>query len=194
MTGCLPTAQLGDRERINTLAKQCRGEAVPAAMKGQWLNLARLMVAQDHLNDIEQACKRGAHKLWTLGNHDARFELMIASSAPQYRGVKGVHLSDHFGSWQKAMSCFINEGVEGGATMVKHIPKGGGITASRNTTLNGGVSTVNGHLHSQNVRPLSDYNRLIVTGWILGWWLIKSIARSLMCRMRLWIGALALRF
>ena len=57
------------------------------------------------------------------------------------------------------MSCLINEGIDGGATMVKHIPKGGGVGATRNTTLNGGISTVNGHLHSQNVRPLSDYNR-----------------------------------
>lgn len=115
-------------------------------------------VAQDHLNDIVQACKRGAHKIWTLGNHDARFELMIASSAPQYRGVKGVHLSDHFALWQKAMSCFINEGVEGGATMVKHRLKGG-MNATRANALNGGVSVVTGHLHCQNVRPLSDYSR-----------------------------------
>lgn len=114
--------------------------------------------AQDHLNDIVQACKRGAHKIWTLGNHDARFELMIASAAPQYRGVKGVHLSDHFGVWQKAMSCFINEGTPGGATMVKHRWKGG-MNATRANALNSGVSMVTGHLHAQNVRPLSDYNR-----------------------------------
>jgi hypothetical protein len=112
--------------------------------------------AQDHLNDIVQACKRGTHKLWTLGNHDARFELMIASAAPQYRGVRGVHLSDHFGCWQKAMSCFINEGIDGGATMVKHRLKGG-QGATRANALNAGVSVVTGHLHCQNVRPLSDY-------------------------------------
>lgn len=115
---------------------------------------------QDHLSDIVQACSKRTHKIWTLGNHDARWEATFANSVPQMRGVRGVHLADHFSSvWQKAMSCFINEGVDGGATMVKHIPKGGGVNASRNTTLNGGVSTVNGHLHSQNVRPLSDYNR-----------------------------------
>ena len=114
---------------------------------------------QDHLSDIVQACKRNTHKLWTLGNHDHRFESMIANAAPQYRGIKGVHLSDHFPAWQKAMSCFINEGVDGGATMVKHIPKGSGINAARASALNGGVSTVGGHLHSQNVRPISDYGR-----------------------------------
>jgi hypothetical protein len=120
--------------------------------------IEEIEAAQDHLNDIVQASKRGAHKIWTLGNHDARFELMIASAAPQYRGIRGVHLSDHFGAWQKAMSCFINEGVEGGATMVKHRWKGG-MNATRANTLNAGVSMVTGHLHSQNVRPFSDYRR-----------------------------------
>jgi UDP-2,3-diacylglucosamine pyrophosphatase LpxH len=114
--------------------------------------------AQDHLNDIVQACKRGTHKLWTLGNHDARWESTFANMVPQMRGVKGVHLSDHFAVWQKAMSCFINEGVPGGATMVKHRWKSG-QGATRANALNAGVSMVTGHLHSQNVRPLSDYSR-----------------------------------
>jgi hypothetical protein len=72
--------------------------------------------------------------------------------------VKGVHLADHFALWQKAMSCFINEGIEGGATMVKHRYKGG-MNATRANTLNAGVSMVTGHLHCQNVRPVSDYGR-----------------------------------
>lgn len=115
-----------------------------------------LEAAQDHLNDIVQACKRSAAKVWTLGNHDARFESSIANALPQFRGIKGVHLADHFAIWQKAMSCLINEGVEGGTTMVKHRLKGG-IGATRANALNAGISIVTGHLHSQNVRPLSDY-------------------------------------
>lgn len=114
--------------------------------------------AQDHLDDIVRRCRKGAEKIWTLGNHDARFESMIANSAPQYRGVKGVHLSDHFALWQKAMSCLINEGIDGGTTMVKHRWKGG-MHATRANTLNAGISMVTGHLHCQNVRPLSDYSR-----------------------------------
>jgi hypothetical protein len=113
--------------------------------------------AQDHLNDIVQACKRGTHKVWTLGNHDARFEQMIANSIPQYRGVRGVHLSDHFSCWSKAMSCFINDRIEGGTTMVKHIPQGSGVNATRNFTLNAGIHTVHGHLHRQGVRCISNY-------------------------------------
>jgi Calcineurin-like phosphoesterase. len=112
--------------------------------------------AQDYLSDIVQSCSRKTQKIWAIGNHDQRFEGMIANAIPQYRGVKGVHLSDHFPAWQKAMSCMINEGGKG-ATIVKHIPKGGGINATRGFTLNGGINTVHNHLHAQNVRPLSDY-------------------------------------
>ena len=114
--------------------------------------------AQDHLDDIVKRGKRGSQKVWTLGNHDARFEHFIANHAPAMKGIKGVHLGDHFAVWQKAMSCFVNEGQEGAATMIKHRFKGG-IHATRNNTLHAGVSMVTGHLHSQNVRPLSDYSR-----------------------------------
>ena len=120
--------------------------------------LEEIEAAQDHLSDIVKKSKRGAHKIWTLGNHDARFENLIANSLPQMRGIKGVHLSDHFTVWQKAMSCFINETIDGGATMVKHRFKGG-IHAPRNNSLNAGISMVTGHLHCQHVRPISDYNR-----------------------------------
>jgi hypothetical protein len=115
--------------------------------------------AQDHLQDIVSRCKRGAKKYWTLGNHDARFELMLAGAAPQYRRVKGVHLSDHFGAWEKAMSVFLNEEIEGGQTMVKHIPPGGGVNATRNFVVKAGIHVVHGHNHRQGVCRVSNYRR-----------------------------------
>jgi UDP-2,3-diacylglucosamine pyrophosphatase LpxH len=116
-----------------------------------------LEAAADHLNDIVQRCRRGTKRLWSLGNHDARFESMFANATPQMKGVRGLHLSDHFGgSWQKAMSVMINEGVDGGATMVKHRWKSG-QGAPRANTLNAGIHMVTGHLHSQKVIPISDY-------------------------------------
>lgn len=113
--------------------------------------------AQDHLHDIAKACRR-ARKVWTLGNHDARFEANLAHNASRYRNIRGVHLSDHFGLWEKGWSCAINTMVENGRTMVKHKPKGGGMNAARASTLNSGVSFVHGHLHSQKVMPITDYN------------------------------------
>lgn len=117
-----------------------------------------LEAVQDHLNDMVQRCKRGTQKFWTLGNHDARFETLIANAAPQLKNVKGVHLSDHFAVWQKAMSCMINDGISGGATMIKHRWKGG-IHATHNNTVNAGISMVTGHLHSAKVTPFSDYQQ-----------------------------------
>lgn len=111
--------------------------------------------AQDHLHDIAQAAGR-ARKIWTLGNHDARFETRLATVASEYRGISGIHLSDHFPLWEKGWSCFINEGIQGGATMVKHRFKSG-QSAPRANTLNAGVNMVTGHLHSQKVIPISDY-------------------------------------
>lgn len=113
--------------------------------------------AQDHLHDIATACKR-ARKIWTLGNHDARFEANLANNARQYRNIKGVHLSDHFGLWEKGWSCAVNSLVEVGRTMIKHKPRGGGMNAARASTLNSGWSYVHGHLHSQKVIPVTDYN------------------------------------
>src|ERR1035437_2568066 len=57
--------------------------------------LQEIEAAQDHLHDIAQAVGRG-RKIWTLGNHDARFETRLATVASEYRGIKGIHLSDHF--------------------------------------------------------------------------------------------------
>jgi len=108
--------------------------------------------AQDHLNDIEQAAPRGAHKIWTLGNHDARFETRLASVASEYAGLKGIHLSDHFQMWEKGWSVWINNEV-----VVKHRWKGG-IHANYNNTVYSGKTIITGHLHSQKITPFTDYN------------------------------------
>lgn len=112
--------------------------------------------AQDHLDDIAKACGR-AKKIWTLGNHDARFETRLAMVAKEYRGLKGIHLSDFFGLWEKGWSCLINGDVEGGRTMVKHKPQKGGKDGPRNSALHAGMHFVHNHTHSQKVTAHSDY-------------------------------------
>jgi hypothetical protein len=114
-----------------------------------------LEAAQDHLNDMVTAAKRGSKKIWTRGNHDQRFEQLFANSAPNMKKVKGVHLYDHFAIWDRAMSCFINYGKPS-ATMVKH-RLAGGIHATYNNVKRAGTSIVTGHLHAQNVCAVSDY-------------------------------------
>lgn len=89
--------------------------------------------------------------IWTLGNHDLRFETRVANSLPEFAGVFGVHLRDHFPDWRCAWACWINDAV-----CVKHRYKGG-VHAPLNNTKDAGVSIVTGHLHSLQVSAWSDY-------------------------------------
>lgn len=113
---------------------------------------AELEAAQDHLSEIEKVLKRGCHKIWPMGNHDARFESRLASVAREYKGINGIHLADHFPTWKKAWSCWINDSV-----VIKHRFKGG-VHATHNGTLWAGKTMITGHLHSQKVTPFTDYN------------------------------------
>lgn len=109
--------------------------------------------AQEVLGHIERATFK-AQKIWTLGNHDSRFETRLANVAPEYAKVKGVHLKDHFPAWQAAWSVFINEND---GAVVKHRFKSG-IHAPHNNTMWAGRTIVTGHLHSAKVYPITDYN------------------------------------
>lgn len=106
--------------------------------------------AQERLHEIIVAAGK-ARKIWTLGNHDGRFETRLAMVAPEFAKVRGVHLRDHFPLWEPCWSVWINDCV------VKHRFKGG-IHATHNNTLWAGKSIISGHLHSAKVTPFSDYN------------------------------------
>lgn len=107
--------------------------------------------AQDRMHEIATAAGR-ARKIWTLGNHDFRYETRLATVAPEYAKIHGVHLSDHFPLWEPCWSVWINDDV-----VVKHRFKGG-IHATHNNTMWAGKTTVTGHLHSLKVTPFTDYN------------------------------------
>lgn len=103
------------------------------------------------LGEIEDLAGR-AKLIWALGNHDARFENRLAANAPEFQGVRGFSLKDHFERWTPCWSCWPTEDV-----VVKHRYKGG-IHATHQNTVSGGKSIVTGHLHSLKVTPWSDYN------------------------------------
>jgi hypothetical protein len=112
--------------------------------------IEELRACKEHLGEIEEAAGK-ARLIWPLGNHDARFETRLAQNAPEFEGVKGFHLKDHFPAWEPCWSVWINDDV-----VVKHRMRGG-IHATRNNTLNAGKTIVTGHLHSLKVTPLDDY-------------------------------------
>lgn len=103
------------------------------------------------LGEVEKAAPR-ARRIWTLGNHDARFETRLATIAPEYAEVHGVHLKDHFPNWEACWAALIDK-----HTVIKHRFKSG-LHAPHNNTMWAGRSIITGHLHSLKVMPLTDYN------------------------------------
>jgi predicted phosphodiesterase len=108
--------------------------------------------AQEQLNKIELATARSCKLIWTLGNHDSRFETRLATVAPEFAKLHGHSLKDHFPAWSACWRCDINDDVT-----VKHRHKGG-IHATHNSTLWAGRTMITGHLHSQKVAPFTDYS------------------------------------
>ncbi len=110
-----------------------------------------LEAIDDCLTEIEKAAPK-ARRIWTLGNHDYRFESGLAAKCPEYQGVKGFALADHFQNWEMCISTWINNDV-----VIKHRWKGG-VHATHNNTVNAGKTMITGHLHSLKVTPFDDYN------------------------------------
>lgn len=113
-----------------------------------------LEVVTERLAELEAAAGGNAQKVWTMGNHDARFETFLAANAPQFEQVGGFRLKDHFPMWSPAWRLDINAG-ESSHTIIKHRGKGG-IHAPHNNTAAAGVSMVTGHLHKLDVRRWTD--------------------------------------
>lgn len=109
-----------------------------------------LEACQAFTGEIENASS--AKRFWTYGNHDARMEYYLAAAVPEYEGVAGFALKDHFPAWTFCMGVFVN-----GNLVIKH-RYANGIHAAYNNALRSGRSMVTGHLHSLKVIPWTDYN------------------------------------
>ena len=110
-----------------------------------------LLACQEMMAGIEKAAV-GAELIWTLGNHDSRFETFLSSQMGTYEGVQGFTLKDHFPLWKPCWSFWVNED-----TCIKHRWKGG-FGGGRANALNSGVNMVTGHTHNLAVQPITDYN------------------------------------
>lgn len=112
--------------------------------------IEELKACEMALGEIEDIAGR-AKLVWTMGNHDARFESRLSANAPEFEGVRGFSLASHFPKWHSCWSCWPTEDV-----VVKHRWKGG-VHATHNNTVGSGKSIVTGHLHSLKVTPYADY-------------------------------------
>lgn len=123
----------------------------PIGWEGRPSLIQEMEAIRDRHTEIFKACKN-ARRIWSLGNHDARFETRLATMSPEYAKIQGIHLKDHFPEWEPCWSVWINDSV-----VIKHRFKGG-VHATHNNAVYSGKTMVTGHLHSLKVAPFSDYN------------------------------------
>ncbi len=109
------------------------------------------------LEEVKERCAdirhsfRGARLIRTIGNHDQRFDKILANKVSEFEDVAGFRLADHLKEWEEIMSVWVN-----GHTVLKHRWHGGIHTAWQNV-LKSGVTMVTGHTHVLEVKPFTDY-------------------------------------
>lgn len=117
-----------------------------------------LKIGQQRIAEIEEAGGDAAF-WWDLGNHDMRFETHLAAHAPDYLGVEGFRLKDHFASrWTPAWRIDINPHLAQDGVIVKHRGPSSTKYAARNEAVRVGRSFVMGHLHASQVYRVTNAN------------------------------------
>lgn len=111
--------------------------------------IEELNAVKSALDEVE-SCVIGAELIWPLGNHDARYETKLAASAPEFEGVAGFHLKDHFPRWRPCWTVWVND-----ETCITHFYHTG-IHDTHNNVLKGQCHYVSGHTHSLKVTPWTD--------------------------------------
>jgi predicted phosphodiesterase len=114
--------------------------------------LEELEACKWHLEQIEKARPAGCRLIWTLGNHDMRYESWLVNKVPEYSGVDGFSLKYHFPHWETCWSFWIGE-----ETVVKHRFKGGRTAGYSNLMAAGNTNIVTGHTHVLCASPISNY-------------------------------------
>lgn len=102
--------------------------------------------AQRHLADLREAAPLAA-QWWVRGNHDDRFDKKLAKVAPEFEGVTGTALQDHFAGWRMTYRLRINDDV-----VATHRQRGG-VHAGWNNLADNGCTTVSGDTHVLEVKP-----------------------------------------
>lgn len=123
---------------------------------GGWASLPsvsdELDAVRERHSEIEAVAPKDCPMIWPAGNHDTRFGARLAAGAPEYMGVHGFDIADHFSAWQFCWSIWLN-----GHTVVKHRWHQG-VHGAYNNALKGGKNIVTGHTHRLQATMLADYN------------------------------------
>ena len=132
------------------------GARISRHLPGGWADLPtvadELDAVKERHAEIEGVAPPGIPLIWTAGNHDSRYGARLAMGAPEYIGVQGFDISDHFPAWQFCWSIWLNN-----HTVVKHRYHQG-IHAGYQNALKSGKNIVTGHTHNLGSTMWADYN------------------------------------
>lgn len=114
--------------------------------------LEELNACRMHLDEIAKNKPAGCELIWTLGNHDMRYESWLVNKVPEYSGVDGFSLKYHFPEWKTCWSYWVGE-----QTVIKHRYKGGRTAGYSNLLSAGNTNIITGHTHVLCASPISNY-------------------------------------
>lgn len=160
-------------KRLKPFALIANGDAIDGASISRWpassftdsngrpTVLAELNESAARLKDYERLSSI-KFLVWNMGNHDARFETRLAEKVPEYAGVNGFTLKEHFPGWLPAWRTdfVVSPGLSPAPeVIVKHRYKGG-MHAGQNNALWAGTSMVTGHDHMLKAYPITAAGQL----------------------------------
>lgn len=149
-------------ERLKPSAIVANGDFFDGAKISRWPSIGwetkptvrqELEAVQDYMGELKKLSPK-SKRFWPLGNHDARFEHRIANLIPEYEGIEGVHLKDHFVGWHPCWRIDVNDDI-----VIRH-RENGGEHADWNNVVKGGKTIITGHDHRTGVVPFRNYRGL----------------------------------
>jgi hypothetical protein len=140
----------------------CNGDAFDGAVLSRFPSinydrkpsvLDELNYCKTHLEAIEAVRPAGCRLIWTMGNHDMRYESFLVSRVPEFSGVDNFSLKDHFPNWETCWSFWINDD-----TVVKHRHKSGRYAGYNNVQASF-CNIFTGHTHVLTLSPISTFDQ-----------------------------------
>jgi hypothetical protein len=110
--------------------------------------------ANGEFHDAVRRAAKGAKFFWNWGNHDMRYPTRLAAQVPEFMGVAGMRLEDHFPEWHFGICLTINP-EDRCPLLIKHRYRGGDH-ADWNNTMRAGIHIGTGHDHQMGARRFAD--------------------------------------
>lgn len=113
-----------------------------------------LRACREYLAKIKAVAPKKARFIFVMGNHDNRFIRKLCEGSPEFSGVFGFDLRDHFPGWEFCYRFTVNPGKDSMTDFVHNWANG--THAAYNNVLRSGCNYVTGHTHRLLDRPFMD--------------------------------------